>query len=42
MDARLSAKLRPEFVASLYPALVKDGACVADDEDGDDDASAPL
>jgi hypothetical protein len=41
MDARLSAKLRPEFVASLYPALANDGTCVADDEDGDDDASAP-
>ena len=40
MDARLGAKLPAAFVESLYPALASGGAFVADDGDGDDDATA--
>jgi hypothetical protein len=42
MDARLAGMLGAEFVDSLYPALAAGGAMVADAEDGDDDAAAPV
>jgi hypothetical protein len=42
MEARLRAKLPSAFVASLYPAVANEGACVADQDDDDDDASAAI
>jgi len=40
MDERLRGALSEAFVQSLYPALAREGAIVADVGDGDDDATA--
>jgi hypothetical protein len=40
MNQRVVARLGPGFVDSLYPALAKEGAFIADDEDRNDDATA--
>lgn len=40
MDLRLAAVFSPAFVASIYPALARHGAFVADEGDPDDDATA--
>jgi hypothetical protein len=40
MDARLEVRVSGALVESLYPPLTAGGACVADDGDPDDDATA--
>ncbi len=40
MNERLSARFSPAFAEGLYPKLTREGSIVADDGDGNDDATA--